>query len=71
MHSDRKEGEVSSLRGMLYRSLLHVFEEFICERLHDEANDGLFCICGVAGLNAGNRKKADKQRGDTERVESS
>ena len=69
MHSDRKKGQVSSLRDMLYRSLLHVFEKFICERLHDEADDRLFRILCITGLDAGNRKNADKQGGDTTLVE--
>ena len=37
---------------MLYRSLLHVFEKFVCERLHDEADDGFLRIRAIAGLAA-------------------
>jgi len=52
MHPDRKEREIAPLCDMLYRSLLHIFEELICERLHYETNHRLLFFRSKAGVNA-------------------
>jgi hypothetical protein len=52
MHPDRKEREITSLRDMLYRSLLHILKELICERLHYETDHRLFPFGSKAGSDA-------------------